>query len=120
MSELKITLSKSIIGSIPKHRKIVKALGLGKTNSSVIQKDNAAIRGMINKVRHLLKVEEIAAAENVGTKTAKTAPIQEEVKVEVKEEVKKVKKAAAEPKEGEETVVKKAKAPAKAKVESAE
>lgn len=59
MAEIKITLVKSTIGSIPKHRKIVQALGLKKTNASVIQQDNAATRGMIAKVSHLVKVEEI-------------------------------------------------------------
>ncbi|MCL2396698.1 MAG: 50S ribosomal protein L30 [Defluviitaleaceae bacterium] len=59
MAELKITLVKSVIGTKPKQRLNVKALGLGKTNSSVVQKDNPAIRGMIRKVHHLVKVEEI-------------------------------------------------------------
>lgn len=57
MPNIKITLIRSTIGAIPKHRKIVKALGLGKINSSVIQRDNPATRGMTDKVRHLLKVE---------------------------------------------------------------
>lgn len=57
--KLKITLVKSTIGSIPKHRKTVKALGLKKTGSSVIQEDNVAIKGMINQIRHLVKVEQI-------------------------------------------------------------
>lgn len=56
---LKITLIKSTIGSLPKQRKVVEALGLGKTNSYVFQQDNAAIRGMIDKVSHMVKVEEI-------------------------------------------------------------
>jgi len=59
MPQLKITLVKSTIGSIPKHRKIVQALGLKKLNHHVIQKDNPAMRGMVHKVRHLLKVEEV-------------------------------------------------------------
>lgn len=59
MNQLKITLVKSTISSIPKHKKTVKALGLGKLHSSVIQKDNPAIRGMVHQVIHLLKVEEI-------------------------------------------------------------
>ena len=57
MAELKITLVKSLIGTKPKQRLNVAALGLGKLNSSVVQKDNAAIRGMIRKVSHLVKVE---------------------------------------------------------------
>ena len=59
MAELKITLVKSTIGAIPKHKKTVQALGLKKLNSSVVQQDNVAIRGMINQVCHLVKVEEI-------------------------------------------------------------
>ena len=59
MAEIKITLVKSTIGEIPKHKKTVKALGLRKTNSSVIQQDNAAIRGMIHQISHLVKVEEV-------------------------------------------------------------
>lgn len=58
-SQLKITLVKSTIGALPKHRKTVQALGLKKLNRSVIQQDNVAIRGMVNQVRHLVKVEEI-------------------------------------------------------------
>ncbi len=58
MADLKITLIRSTIGAIPNHRKVVKALGLGKINSSVRQKDNPAIRGMIHKVKHLVRVDE--------------------------------------------------------------
>ncbi|MCL1925279.1 MAG: 50S ribosomal protein L30 [Defluviitaleaceae bacterium] len=58
MEQIKITLVKSTIGSKPKHKKIVQALGLRKLNSSVIQKDNPATRGMIKKVVHLVKVEQ--------------------------------------------------------------
>ncbi|MCL2704403.1 MAG: 50S ribosomal protein L30 [Defluviitaleaceae bacterium] len=60
-SYIKITLVKSVIGSIPKQRATVQALGLRKTNTSVVQRDNPQIRGMIHKVRHLVKVEPAAA-----------------------------------------------------------
>ncbi|MCI8389099.1 MAG: 50S ribosomal protein L30 [Clostridiales bacterium] len=56
--KLKITLVKSTIGRVPKHKKIVEALGLKKVNHTVEQPDNAAIRGMIKQVEYLLKVEE--------------------------------------------------------------
>ena len=56
---LKITLVKSTIGSIPKHRKTVEALGLKKLNKTVEMPDNDAVRGMIWQVRHLVKVEEV-------------------------------------------------------------
>jgi len=57
--KLKITLVKSIIGAIPKHRATVEALGLRKLNKTVELPDNDAVRGMVWHVRHLLKVEEI-------------------------------------------------------------
>ena len=57
--KLKITLVKSTIGAIPKHRATVAALGLKKLNKTVEQPDNDAIRGMVKQVQHLVKVEEI-------------------------------------------------------------
>lgn len=57
--KLKITLVKSTIGAIPKHRKTVEALGLKKLNKTVEMPDNAATRGQIQRIRHLVKVEEI-------------------------------------------------------------
>ena len=57
--KLKITLVKSPIGAIPKHRATVAALGLRKLNKTVEMPDNAAIRGMVAQVKHLVKVEEI-------------------------------------------------------------
>lgn len=57
--KLKITLVKSPIGAVPKHKKTVAALGLKKLNKTVELPDNAAVRGMIASVRHLVKVEEI-------------------------------------------------------------
>ena len=57
--KLKITLVKSTIGAIPKHRKTVEALGLKKLNNTVEMPDNAATRGQIQQIRHLVKVVEI-------------------------------------------------------------
>ena len=57
--KLKITLVKSTIGAIPKLRKTVEALGLKKLNKTVEMPDNAATRGQIQQIRHLVKVEEI-------------------------------------------------------------
>lgn len=59
MAEIKITLVKSTIGAIPKHKKTVQALGLRKLHSSKIHQDNVAIRGMVKQVSHLVKVEEV-------------------------------------------------------------
>ena len=58
-NKLKITLVKSTIGAIPKHKKTVAALGLKKLNKTVEMPDNACVRGMVTQVRHLVKVEEI-------------------------------------------------------------
>lgn len=58
MANLKVTLVKSTISAVPKHRRTVAALGLKKLNKTVILPDNAATRGMVQQVRHLVKVEE--------------------------------------------------------------
>ena len=57
--KLKITLVKSTIGAVQKNKKTAEALGLTKLNKTVEMPDNAAVRGMIQRVRHLVKVEEI-------------------------------------------------------------
>ena len=58
MADLKVTLVKSTIGAVSKHKKTVEALGLKKLNKTVVLPDNAATRGMIKQVQHLVKVEE--------------------------------------------------------------
>ena len=57
--KIKVTLVKSTIGAVPKHKKTVEALGLKKLNKTVELPDNASTRGMIQQVCHLVKVEEI-------------------------------------------------------------
>ena len=58
MANLKITLVRSTIGALKDQQATGKALGLHKMNSSVIKPDNPCVRGMIFKVKHLVKVEE--------------------------------------------------------------
>ncbi|QAT41384.1 50S ribosomal protein L30 [Clostridium sp. JN-9] len=58
MAKLKITLTKSLIGRKKDHIATVNALGLKKINSIVEHEDTPQIKGMINKVSYLLKVEE--------------------------------------------------------------
>lgn len=58
-NRLKVTLVKSAIGRIPKHRKTVKALGFTKTGTTREFPDNDAIRGMLKQIEYMLKVEEI-------------------------------------------------------------
>ena len=60
MAKLKITLTRSLIGSPETQRKTSKALGLKKLNSSVELPDNESIRGQLHKVEHLITVEEQA------------------------------------------------------------
>ena len=57
--KLRVTLVKSPIGAVPKHKATVEALGLKKLNKTVELPDNDALRGMIWHVEHLVKVEEI-------------------------------------------------------------
>jgi large subunit ribosomal protein L30 len=54
---LKITLKKSTICAPKKHTAVVAGLGLSKLNQTVLRQDSPQIRGMINKVGHLLTVE---------------------------------------------------------------
>ena len=58
-NKLEITLTRSVIGRVKDQRETVKALGLKKLHQTVEQQDNPAIRGMINKVAHLVTVKEI-------------------------------------------------------------
>lgn len=59
MAMLKVTLVKSTIGSTPYQKKVVEALGLKKLNHSVELPDTPQTKGAINKVSHLLQVEEV-------------------------------------------------------------
>ncbi|MFH1733408.1 MAG: 50S ribosomal protein L30 [bacterium] len=57
MGKLKVTYVRSIISRPAKHRRIIQALGLRKLNQTVIHQDNPAIRGMVAKVPHLVRME---------------------------------------------------------------
>lgn len=58
MSDLKITLTKSLIGEKPKTRATARGLGLRRMHQTVTQQDSASLRGMLRKVAHLVTVEE--------------------------------------------------------------
>lgn len=58
-NRLEITLTKSVIGVKPAQRKTVEALGLRKMHQTAEHADNVAIRGMIEKVAHLVTVKEV-------------------------------------------------------------
>ncbi|HNS74331.1 MAG TPA: 50S ribosomal protein L30 [bacterium] len=57
--QIKITLVRSTIGSIQKHKATAIALGLRHPNNSVVHYDTPIIRGMVDNIRHLVKVEEL-------------------------------------------------------------
>ena len=56
-NKIKVTLVKSVIGTKQDHRATVRGLGLRKLNSSAVLEDTPAVRGMIQKVQYLVKVE---------------------------------------------------------------
>ena len=57
--KIKITQVKSIVDHLKDAKLTIKALGLGRPNYVVVKNDTPQIRGMINRVRHLVKVEEV-------------------------------------------------------------
>jgi len=59
MAKLKVTLVRGLAGSTERQRLTVKGLGLRRRHHSVTVNDDAAVRGMIQKVAHLVEVEEI-------------------------------------------------------------
>ena len=58
MSKIRVTWIKSGIGYEKSQKKTLSSLGFHRLNQSVVHEDTNSIRGMINKVRHLVKVEE--------------------------------------------------------------
>jgi large subunit ribosomal protein L30 len=59
VKKLRITLVRSVIGNTERHKATIRALGLHRINQSVEQVDSPVVRGMLMKVNHLVKVEEI-------------------------------------------------------------
>lgn len=102
--KLKITQIRSTIGRKYDQKRTIIALGLGKISKSRMHDDNLVIRGMINKVSHLLKVEEIKEepvkkAAPVKPVTKKAVKITEKPKVEKKAETKPAAKKTVKTKE---------------------
>ncbi|MCF7504599.1 MULTISPECIES: 50S ribosomal protein L30 [Vibrio] len=58
MATIKVTQTKSSIGRLPKHKACLKGLGLRRINHTVELEDTPCIRGMINKVYYMVKIEE--------------------------------------------------------------
>jgi len=57
--KIKITQVVSQIHCLKAHKRTIEALGLGRPNYSVVKRDTPQLRGMINRVKHLVKVEEV-------------------------------------------------------------
>ncbi len=57
--KIKITQTRSIIDQIEPHKRTIRALGLGRPNYSVVKNDTPQVRGMIRKVVHLVRVEDV-------------------------------------------------------------
>ena len=57
---LKITQVKGLVGTKPNHRANMESLGLKRIGQSVVKQDTPIVRGMVQKVRHLVTVEEVA------------------------------------------------------------
>lgn len=76
---LKITLTRGLTAKTEVQRRVVRALGLGKYGSSVVRADSPTIRGMINKVHHLVTVcahEENGGKESKAKKPAKAKKVE--------------------------------------------
>lgn len=58
MAKIRVTWVKSFIGFNESQRQTIRSLGLHRLNQSVVHEDTRPVRGMVNKVRHLVKVEE--------------------------------------------------------------
>ena len=58
MAMLKITYVRSVIGQKPDQERTVRALGFRRLNQTIEREDSPQIRGMVHKVRHLVKVQE--------------------------------------------------------------
>ena len=58
--KIRITLRHSQIGAKPRQREVLRGLGLGRLDSSVVRPDDSAIRGMVQKVIHLVEVEAVS------------------------------------------------------------
>lgn len=67
-SELKVTQKRSMIGKPEDQRKVLRGMGLGKNQSSVVLPDTPSVRGMIFKVPHLVTVERVPEGTRNGAR----------------------------------------------------
>ena len=69
MSRLKITWVKSSIGRPANQKGVIRALGLRRLHASVVHDDSPTVRGMVNKISHLLTVQEVIETKGKASKT---------------------------------------------------
>lgn len=82
MAKIKITQVVSRIGSTERQKKNLDALGLRKMNRSVVHEDSPIVMGMVEKVKHLVKVEPSAESASSSTVAGKSAQSAGAVKAE--------------------------------------
>ncbi len=86
MGQLKITWTKSCIGRPKGQRRVIESLGLKRLNHTVFVGDTPTTRGMVNKVQHLLQIEEIEEPKKpVKKRTRKTSVESDETLVDPSE-----------------------------------
>jgi len=108
VADLKVTQRRSAIGSRPRQRGTLRALGLGKIGRSNVLPDRPEIRGMIAKVPHLVSVEEVAKADKAPAKKAPAEKAQAEKAPAKKAQVEKAAKKAPAKKAAKKAPAKKA------------
>lgn len=57
VKKISVTLVRSPVGTLPRHRECVRGLGLKRMNHSVVLEDTPSVRGMVNKIEYLVRVE---------------------------------------------------------------
>jgi len=55
--KISVTLVKSPVGALPRHRECVRGLGLKRMNHSVVLEDTPSVRGMVNRIEYMVRVE---------------------------------------------------------------
>jgi len=73
MPRIKITQEKSSIRTLLKHRRTLEALGLRRINHFVVHEDSPQIRGMVDQVRYLVRVDSVAGAQSASPTKARRA-----------------------------------------------
>ena len=57
--QISVTLVRSPVGTLPRHRECVRGLGLKKMNHTVVLEDTPSVRGMVDKIEYMVRVEQV-------------------------------------------------------------